>query len=161
MTVNGDSLIYGGAFANPELKLDTPTLDYPHNTIHIEFAAPYFDNESANQFQYFMEGFDESWSDWTAETMVNYRKLGEGDYRFHVRARNIYQNVGDESRISLKVLPTWFNLTGTYGNMEYSANQSWGIEVVPEKTEAKYENGLLRITAKIKDPYEDAVELKL
>ncbi|QEE14415.1 Hsp20/alpha crystallin family protein [Promethearchaeum syntrophicum] len=63
--------------------------------------------------------------------------------------------------ISLKTLPTWFNLTGYRGNIEYSANQSWGTIIVPEKTKAKYKSGLLKITAHIKDPYEDAVELKL
>jgi len=40
--------------------------------------------------------------------------------------------------------------------MQYCANQSFGVEVVPEKTQAKYENGLLRIKAFIKDPMDAA-----
>jgi len=63
--------------------------------------------------------------------------------------------------ISLKVLPTWFNLVGRKGQMEYSANKSFGVEIVPEKTKAKYEHGLLKITAYIRDPFENAKEIQL
>jgi len=63
--------------------------------------------------------------------------------------------------IKLKALPTWFYLTARRGQMEYSANQSFGAEIVPEKTTAKYEHGLLVIKAVIKDPFDDAQEVKL
>jgi len=58
--------------------------------------------------------------------------------------------------IKLLVLPEIFHLTGQRGQMQYCANQSFGVEVVPEKTQAKYENGLLRIKAFIKDPMDAA-----
>ncbi|MHA1518633.1 MAG: Hsp20/alpha crystallin family protein [Promethearchaeota archaeon] len=61
-----------------------------------------------------------------------------------------------KENIELKALSTWFHLIGSRGHMEYSANQSFGIEIVPEKTEAKYEEGLLHITAHIRDPLDDA-----
>ena len=66
-----------------------------------------------------------------------------------------------KENVSLKALPTWFHLRGHRGHMEYSANQSFGVEVVPEKTEAKYENGLLRITAYMKNPLDDAKQVKI
>ena len=58
--------------------------------------------------------------------------------------------------IKLKALPTWFHLEANRGKMQYSANQGWGYEIMPENTTAKYENGLLRIHATIRDPLEDA-----
>jgi len=58
--------------------------------------------------------------------------------------------------IKLLVLPELFHLTGKRGQMQYSANQSFGAEVVPEKTVAKYENGLLRVKAIIRDPMDTA-----
>ena len=63
--------------------------------------------------------------------------------------------------IILKALPTWFHITGRRGQMEYSANSAWGAEIVPEKTKAKYENGLLQILATIRNPMEDAKKLEL
>jgi HSP20 family molecular chaperone IbpA len=63
--------------------------------------------------------------------------------------------------IGLKALPTWFHLEARRGQMEYNANKSWGFEIIPEKTTAKYENGLLRIHATIRDPLDDAKEVAL
>ena len=63
--------------------------------------------------------------------------------------------------IILKSLPTWFHITGRRGQMEYSANSAWGAEIVPNKTKAKYENGLLQIQATIRNPMEDAKKLEL
>ena len=54
--------------------------------------------------------------------------------------------------IRLKALNGWFNLSAQRGQMDYAANQNWGKEIVPEKTTAKYNNGLLSITAFIRNP---------
>lgn len=66
-----------------------------------------------------------------------------------------------KENIKLKALPTWFNLKAQRGHMEYNANQAFGREIIPEKTEAKYDNGLLKIVAHIKDPMADAKQVKL
>ncbi len=66
-----------------------------------------------------------------------------------------------KDKISLKALPTWFHLAAHRGHMEYSANKSWGFEIVPEKTTAKYDNGLLNIRASIRDPLDNAKEVTL
>ena len=66
-----------------------------------------------------------------------------------------------KENIILKALPTWFHLKANRGHMEYNANQAFGREIVPEKTEAKYENGLLKIVAHLKDPMADAKQVKL
>jgi HSP20 family molecular chaperone IbpA len=64
-----------------------------------------------------------------------------------------------KDQISLKALPTWFYINAPRDEIEYTANYSWGVEIVPEKTTAKYYNGLLKITAHIKDPLESAKEI--
>lgn len=115
VTINEDSVIYGGNLPKPEITNFTSILDFKDNSIQIEFAAPYFDNESANQFQYFMEGFEDGWSNWTSETKVNYRKLAEGQYRFHVRARNIYQRAGEESAFAFTIQPPWYRTWWSFG----------------------------------------------
>ncbi len=124
VTVNGDSVIYGGAYSNPGAIIKAPTLVYEDNQVGIEYAAPYYDNEAANQNQYFMEGFDDDWSDWTSETNANYRKLPEGHYRFRVRSRNIYQNIGDESVFAFKILPPWYR---TWWNYSFCGLMTLGV----------------------------------
>ena len=61
--------------------------------------------------------------------------------------------------IKLKSLPKWFHLEAKRGHLMYSANQNFGKEIVPDKTTAKYENGLLTIKAKIPDPFDGAKEI--
>ena len=65
----------------------------------------------------------------------------------------------NKDHISLKALPTWFALSAPRDEIEYAANYSWGVEIKPEKTTAKYYNGLLKITAFIKDPLDGAKEI--
>ena len=64
-----------------------------------------------------------------------------------------------KENISLKALPTWFKLHAIRDDMEYSAQTSFGVEIVPEKTTAKYIQGLLSIQAHIKNPLDDAREI--
>lgn len=66
-----------------------------------------------------------------------------------------------KDQIMLKVLPSWFNLTARRGQMQYAANSAFGAEVIPEKTQAKYDNGLLTIVAHIKNPLDSATEISL
>jgi len=65
--------------------------------------------------------------------------------------------------IELKVLPTWFHLSAVRPNhkVEYAADESFGVDIVPEKTTAEYYHGLLKIHAIIHDPLDDAKEITL
>jgi len=87
------------------------------------------------------------------ERVVNYK---EKTVEFEISIPGVQKD-----NIKLKVLPTWFHLEARRGRMEYNANQSFGVEIVPEKTRAKYDNGLLSIKAFIRDPLDDAKEVQL
>ncbi len=64
-----------------------------------------------------------------------------------------------KENIKLKALPEWFYLEAKRGQLMYNANQSFGKTIVPERTTAKYDCGLLTITAHIPDPFDGAKEL--
>lgn len=108
----GDSLIYGGTplaedAENPSAG-DFPIFDYSHNTVRFEFAAPSFADVSRNQYQTWLEGFDEHWSNWNSKTDKEYTNLSEGDYHFHVRAKNAYEHESSEAIFSFRILPPWY-----------------------------------------------------
>jgi HSP20 family molecular chaperone IbpA len=63
--------------------------------------------------------------------------------------------------ISLKFLEDSLSLSAPRDDIKYVATLSLCCPVVPEKAEAKYENGLLKITAPFKDAMEDALEIKV
>jgi len=66
-----------------------------------------------------------------------------------------------KEKILLKALPTWFHIEANRGNMQYAGNAPFNDEIIPDKTTAKYDNGLLTITAFVKDPNENAQVITL
>jgi K+-sensing histidine kinase KdpD/CheY-like chemotaxis protein len=124
VVVGEDSLVFGGMAPGGSSSLTgeprsmpsalRPLLSYSHNTLHFEYAAPFFEQENKTQYQTFLEGFDENWSAWHRNTQKEYTNLPEGDYRFHVRAKNIYQHESREGVYAFKILPPWYQTWWAY-----------------------------------------------
>ncbi|MCX5883762.1 MAG: hypothetical protein NTU74_18795 [Deltaproteobacteria bacterium] len=63
--------------------------------------------------------------------------------------------------IDLKILPDCIHLTAPARDIEYVSSLALAWTVKPDKAEAIYENGLLRIQVPFKDPMEDAVKVTI
>jgi len=63
--------------------------------------------------------------------------------------------------IDLKLLPDSVHLTAPARDIEYVSALALPWSVKPEKAEAIYENGLLRIDVPFKDPMEDAIKVAI
>jgi HSP20 family molecular chaperone IbpA len=63
--------------------------------------------------------------------------------------------------IDLKLLPDSVHLTAPARDVEYVAALALAWPVKPERAEAAYEHGLLRIEVPFKDPMEDAVKVAI
>ena len=61
--------------------------------------------------------------------------------------------------IDVKILQDSVHLTAPARDFEYVSALALGWPVKPDKAEATYENGLLRIEVPFKDPMEDAVKV--
>jgi HSP20 family molecular chaperone IbpA len=61
--------------------------------------------------------------------------------------------------IDVKLLPDSVHLTAPAKDIEYVSALALARPVKPDKAEAIYENGLLRIEVPFKDPMEDAVKV--
>jgi signal transduction histidine kinase len=106
VVVGGDSVIYGGG---PILTAGEPAqLDYGQNAIRLEFSASSFEAVKENQYQTFLESFDQGWSAWTKEPRRDYTNLPPGDYRFRVKAKNIYQHESSEAVYVFSILSPWY-----------------------------------------------------
>jgi HSP20 family molecular chaperone IbpA len=101
----------------------------------------------------------------TKENEIYYRAYPDMRRRINYEDRIVEIEISmpgvTKENITLKALPTWFHLRATRGHMEYNANQAFGREIIPEKTEAKYDNGLLKIVAYLKDPMADAKQVQI
>jgi len=63
--------------------------------------------------------------------------------------------------VDLKMLQDSVHLTAPARDIEYVASLALGWPVKPDKAEATYEHGLLRIEVPFKDPMEDAVKVAI
>jgi len=113
VTIDQDSLVYGGT-ANITSKRQ-PVFSAGTRHIGFQFSAASYDRSEANQFQYRLEGNDETWSQWTAETRTEYTNLSDGDYIFRVRSKNVYGVSGSEDSFSFTILPPWYLSWWAYG----------------------------------------------
>ena len=91
-----------------------PHLSFTNNTLRFDFAAPFFEQEDKTMYQTWLEGFEPGWSDWDNNHYKEYTNLPNGNYRFHVRAKNIYQKVGTDAVYSFGVLPPWYRTWWAY-----------------------------------------------
>ena len=75
---------------------------------HFQFAAPFFEAETATQYKTFLEGHDDDWSGWGPEGKKDFTTLEPGIYTFRVQAKNVYEQPGSEGVFHFKVLPPWY-----------------------------------------------------
>lgn len=114
-----DSLLFGGYFGEinqqyPQPENEIPSVARNRNSLHFEYSAPIYAQQSNVEYSYFLKGFDTYWSNWSKKTEKEYTNLPPGKYEFQVKAKN---NLGSESPLDLYtfvVLPPWYETTGAY-----------------------------------------------
>jgi len=107
-----DSIYIPSVTQPKDLKL---SLNYKNNNITFEFAAPFFDDESATVYSSILEGYKEdSWSKWSNKNERIYTNLNEGDYSFKVKAKNIYGIESEVAIFEFTILPPWYRTVWAY-----------------------------------------------
>jgi serine phosphatase RsbU (regulator of sigma subunit)/ligand-binding sensor domain-containing protein len=128
VTVGGDSIVFAGANFQELLKGEDilrlasiqqpeslkPYLNFAENSVTFYFASPVFENELANSFSYYLEGYDTRWSSWTNNTKKEYTNLYEGTYKFRVKAKNVYDIESAEAVYEFTILPPWYRTLWAY-----------------------------------------------
>jgi len=107
-----DSIIsYGN---KDELNIHDYTFSFDHNATTFSFSAASYGNETENTYQFYLEGYDKEWSDWTYQSKKEYSFIHEGEYIFRVRAKNIYNQISKEDQFTFVILPPWYREVWAY-----------------------------------------------
>jgi DNA-binding CsgD family transcriptional regulator len=88
-----------------EPEIEPIVLEFNNNDIEFEFAANDFQNADKILFASFLQGHDESWTDWQLKNSRDFTNLYEGEYVFKVKSKNIYGTVSEEVSSAFKVKP--------------------------------------------------------
>ncbi len=105
LSVKNGPVVFGG---NNVRDWSPPVLPHARRNLRFDFAALFFEGERGIQYRWKLEGYDQEWSPWTPETMVNYTNLAAGTYSLKVVSRNIYHHQSKETVFPFSVLPPWY-----------------------------------------------------
>ena len=89
-------------------------LDFYQNTVNFEFGANSYLGGLENQYSYYLEGEEETWSTWTKQNYAEFQRLSEGDYVFHLKALNFYGQESEEITFSFTISPPWYRTWWAY-----------------------------------------------
>jgi len=123
VTIGPDSIIFKGNYTykgsamrifEQQTNDFVPEIDYNHNSLIIDYAPVFYTETQQIEYQYKMEGFDETYRPWVKKTEAIYTNLPEGTYVFKVRAKNIYGVVSSEATYKFQIKPPWYRTVLAY-----------------------------------------------
>ncbi len=94
-------------FEHPEFKFN-------HNSIQFNYTALSYDKEQANQYQYWLDGFNSEWSEWSTDQKQKFTNLPPGEYHFRVKAKNIYGIESEKGVYSFSIIAPWYHTYWAY-----------------------------------------------
>ena len=106
-----DSLIYGGFSESTNgnnKSLPKKNINHNWKSISFSFSAPVYGYESNIEYSYQLEGYEETWSNWSKLTEKEFTNLPAGNYTFHVKARSNFGNESNIASYSFTILPPWY-----------------------------------------------------
>ncbi len=80
-----------------DLSKGNYVFDYKHNTAVFKFVGLEYRNPTRVRYQYYLENFDKTWSEYNNDRNIRYTNLDPGHYKFRVRAMD---HAGNTSEIT-------------------------------------------------------------
>jgi DNA-binding CsgD family transcriptional regulator len=100
-----DSVIYQGHSMDETILAGIP---FKFNHLQFEFTANDFENPQSIQFSTYLEGFENDWTGWQKLSMREFTNLKKGNYKFHVKAKNIFGTESSSSTMLFEIFPPWY-----------------------------------------------------
>ncbi len=90
------------------LPINNIVLEHNNSAIRFMITNPYFINESANLYQYILEGVMSEWSQWSSNKIIDFPFLPYGNFKLIVRAKNVFGQITENKEINFSVAyPYW------------------------------------------------------
>jgi len=79
-----------------KITLENIKLSHSNNSLKVNIGAPFYVKEKSVEYQYFITGLSNKWSEWTKTNPIDFPLLPSGKYTMQIKARDIF---GNESKI--------------------------------------------------------------
>ena len=94
------------------LKHSRPDIKKENTSLEFNVAAPHYIKKGSNQYQFYIEGLTDGWSEWSDDPNIQIFAR-KGEYRIKARAKNIWGQVSETKEIVYEVPPP-FTETNTF-----------------------------------------------
>ena len=101
-----DSVIFWGNPLSANALLSK--IPFQYNGLQFSFSANDFENPEYLEFSTFLDGYDDTWTQWDKRNSREFTNLRNGSYTFNTKARNIYGVETEVAQISFYILPPWY-----------------------------------------------------
>ncbi|KAB2907397.1 MAG: response regulator [Ignavibacteriales bacterium] len=108
--LSGDSLVFrGDDLTKSQLNEEVNTrLSYPVSSLRFEFSSLSFEASELDLYSVKLEGYEDKWSEFSADAKKDYTNLSPGSYVFKVRAKSLNGAVSDEVSFTFEITPPWY-----------------------------------------------------
>ncbi|MCD6566448.1 MAG: SpoIIE family protein phosphatase [Bacteroidales bacterium] len=83
-------------------------IKYKYNNFTFQWAAPFFEQEEATLYRYWLEGYSDEWSRWNEKTDFTFTNLRQGNYIFYVQALNTFGIESNPALYEFSISPPWY-----------------------------------------------------
>lgn len=87
-TENSSNVFPDGLTVQSANPMELPS---QYNSLSFSYSSPFFGQQQKLLYSFCLQGYDKDWSDWTTEQKKEYTNLPYGDYKFMVKAKNLFQ----------------------------------------------------------------------
>jgi len=92
----------------PNKRLLEIDLTKRNSQVTFSYSLPFFENEKHSSYSYKLEGYDDAWSEWSSGTEVTFSNLKPAEYRFQVKGKTIYNQIGQPAEVRFSVPRPWY-----------------------------------------------------
>ena len=125
VNISEDSVVFYGTnystAENGRLRVDllqpeelVQEINYKYNNFTFQWAAPFFEQEEATLYRYWLEGYSDEWTRWNEKTDFTFTNLRQGHYIFHVQALNVFGIESTPALYTFTILPPWYQTVLAY-----------------------------------------------
>lgn len=107
----GADPIFSGHGTYPKAPIVLP---YEQNSLSFSYYSPDFQSGDQTEYQFYLENYQNDWSEWTNNHLKEFTNLREGNYTFHVRARNVFDQQSETISFSFQIEPPIYRTTAAY-----------------------------------------------
>jgi len=83
--------------------------NHDENNITISYTVPEYNKYIISEYEYLLEGFQDKWSEWSANSSVSYKNLPPGDYTFKVRSKFVNSLPDNLATYTFTISKPWYS----------------------------------------------------